>query len=192
MIRYNLAIKHRVFFLTSFIFFLFSIVHSQSNSIDLVKKLSDSHLIVSELHELVGDFNEDGIKDLAVIVKLDQPTISGVYGIKSYFKVDYLCGSPIPCGDEIEPESSSLLIIHGKTKGWELKKTWSFKMKSAILLRGRSNVYAFQKSRFSEKISGMKIVKGKNGKVWLEFSTEASEGILKWKAGKYTWYETEP
>jgi hypothetical protein len=165
---------------------------AQNNTKDLVKTLSSNTLVSGGLAEIIADFNGDGIKDIAVIVELSQTNASGLKSIKSHFSIDYLCGTPAPCTDDIDSENSALLIIHGKNKGWELRNVSSFKMKSGILLRGRSNVYAFQKSRFSEKVSGMKIVKGKNGKVWLEFSTEASEGILKWKAGKYTWYETEP
>jgi hypothetical protein len=190
MLTTNFSLKLSI--LLSVLFLTSSVCFAQNNVKDLVKTLSAETLIAGGSDEMVGDFNSDGIKDIAVIVQLSQQDMSGLKNVKSYFKIDYLCGTSVPCLSEVESENPALLIIHGKTKGWELKKTWSFKMKSGILLRGRSNVHAFQKSRFSEKVSGMEIVKGKNGKVWLEFSTEASEGILKWKAGRYIWEETEP
>jgi hypothetical protein len=192
MIRRNITPNFKVFLLISTLIMFASSVLSQTETKELVKKVSKNNLIASESKELVGDFNNDGVKDIAVIVKFSEQNAKGVDIVTTQIKTENLCGIPVPCSEDIEPESSALLILHGKIKGWDLKKTWSFKLKSSVLLRGRSNVHAFQKNQFSEKEQGIEIIKGKKGKVWLEFSTEASEGILKWKAGKYTWEETEP
>ncbi|MFN3329742.1 MAG: hypothetical protein ACK419_02325 [Pyrinomonadaceae bacterium] len=149
---------------------------------DLVKSLSRGTLQVETKatpYKLVGDFNNDKVEDVAVIVSL----LSPIEEIAKFVKIE----NPYArfWGKEINPDLLALFIIHGKGKGWQ------FEQKSSVLLVGRNSVLIFQKKRLGEAGDGMKIEK-KKGKTRIIFPTEASEGILEWNGKKYTWKETRP
>lgn len=179
------------FFLTAMTFCFISSVSGQTDVNKVVETLSDNYLKAVGKPE-TGDFNKDGFQDIATIVVPDlKPEYGGFQPIKDRgIKVEYLCLPSQNCCDEIDFDSPALLIIHGKSKSKINFQKTVFNLKSAVLLRGRANVFAFQKKNVPDNLSFD--VKNTATGSWIEFATEASEGIVKWQAGKYTWRETEP
>lgn len=151
---------------------------------DLVKSLSGSKLKVETKavpYQLVGDFNGDKIKDVAVIVSLSDT----VKNIAKTVKIEY----PYYSGKEVDAEDLALFVIHGAGKGWQ------FAQKSSVLFLGRSSALIFQKSRLGEhgeNGNNWEIEKDKRGRERLFFATEGSDGTLKWNGKKYIWTETNP
>ena len=151
---------------------------------NLVKSLSSGKLRVETRavpYELIGDFNGDKVKDVAIIVSLSDT----VENIAKDVNIEY----PYFSGKEVDTQDLALFIIHGKGKGWK------FAQKSSILFLGRSSVLIFQKSRLGEhgeKGNNWEIAKDKRGKVNLFFGTEGSDGIMKWNGKKYVWSESQP
>ena len=177
--------------LVTFFVLLFGVNHSvsaqETMSIeDLVKCLSDGKLQVETKavpYQLIGDFNDDKVKDVAVIVSLSDT----VENISKFVKIENPYARA--WGKEVNTELLALFIIHGKGKGWQ------FAQKSSVLFLGNNSALIFQKSRLSEfgdKGNNWEVEKDRNGKVNLLFGTEASEGILKWNGKRYTWTETQP
>ncbi len=157
--------------------------HTALSVEDLVKSLSDGKLQVETKatpYKLIGDFNGDKVKDVAVIVSLSDTVenIGKVVKIENPYARAW--------GKEIKTELLALFVIHGKGKGWQ------FAQKSSILFLGRNSALIFQKERLNETGNGMRIEKNKGGKISIIFPTEASDGILKWNGKKYTWTETQP
>ncbi len=138
------------------------------------------------------DLNADGIQDIAVLVRLSNATIDALNRAKQLASIVSLCGAPAPCDEELKLSDSALLVLHGKTKGWHKNNDSPFDFKQAFLLRGRDNVLAFQQANFDSLEPSIRVKKSKNGRYWLELATEASEGILQWRSGRYSWRETEP
>ena len=144
---------------------------------DLVKSISGGKLKVENKavpYELIGDFNGDKVKDVAVIASLPDT----VENIAKDIKIEY----PYFSGKEVNAEDLALFIIHGKGKGWE------FAQKSSVLFLGRSSTLIFQKSRLGErgeKGNNWEIKKTKRGGVNLFFGTEGSDGTMKWNGKKY-------
>lgn len=143
---------------------------------------------------MILDANKDGIKDIAVIVELTSPTISSLSNMKrllTNFKIQYLCERFNNCADEVELKSPAFLIIHGANKSWKINDINNFRPKNLILFRGRENIMSFQRSRLDRNEDTMNVFLDKNG-IGFDFGTEASEGYLQFRKGKYHWYETEP
>lgn len=160
---------------------------------DLIAKISDNKLRGLK-DGMVLDANKDGIKDIAVIVELTNPTVEGIRNIKNLYsnlKIQYLCEASNNCADEIDLSTPAFLIIHGKNKGWKINNISTFQSKNPILFRGRENILSFQKTRLERNEDTMGLFKDKNG-IGFDFGTEASELYLQFKKGKYNWYETEP
>ncbi len=167
-------------------------ITGQTDVRELVDKLSDTRLqAVGE--PLIGDFNKDGIQDIAtsVLIKLE-PELGGMALLKQRsIKVEYLCHPSQNCCDEIDFDQPALLILHNAARGWRSLNAAGFKLGSAVLLRGRANVFAFQKKKVPNDL-GFTVKKDRPSGSYIEFPTEASEGILRWRGGRYTWFETEP
>lgn len=151
---------------------------------DLVKSISGGKLKVETKavpYELIGDFNGDKVKDVAVIVSLsDTPA-----NVAKSVKVQY----PYYGEKEVSTEDLALFIIHGKGKGWQ------FAQKNSVLFLGRSSALIFQKPRLGEhgeNGSNWEIKQDKRGKVSLFFATEGSDGTMKWNGKRYKWTETNP
>lgn len=151
---------------------------------DLVKSVSGGKLTVetkAKPYELIGDFNGDKIKDVAVIVDLSDT----VENVAKSVNIEY----PYYTGKEVDADALALFIIHGKGKGWQ------FAQKSSILFLGSNSALIFQKPRlgeYGENGGNWEIQKDKRGKVHLFFATEGSDGTLRWNGKKYVWTETEP
>ena len=176
----------KLFLLALTVFFVFPVcfnpsvqAQTASNVEDLVKLLSGEKLKVETRatpYQLVGDFNGDKIKDVAVIVSLSDT----VKNVGKTVKIRY----PYYFEKEVDAKDLALLIIHGKGKGWQ------FAQKSSVLLLGRSSALIFQKDRLGETGDGMELDKDKRGKAGIYFVTEGSSGTLKWNGKKYTWTES--
>lgn len=153
---------------------------------NLVKSLSGGKLQVETRafpYKLIGDFNGDKVKDVAVIVSLSDT----VENIGKIVKIENPYARA--WGKEINTELLALFIIHGKGKGWQ------FAQKSSVLFLGRNSALIFQKSRLGEhgeRGNNWEIEKDKRGKVNLFFSTEGSDGTMKWNGKKYVWTESQP
>jgi len=173
--------------MAAFLTLLFSLntkAQTASSVEDLVKTLSDKKLQVETKaapYQLVGDFNGDKIKDVAVIVSLSDT----IENIGKTVKIEYPYARA--WGKEVDAEDLALFIIHGKGKGWQ------FAQKSSVLMVGRNSVLIFQKDRLgSDLVRAMEIEKDRRGKASIVFITEGSDGTLKWNGKKYTWTESQP
>ncbi len=148
---------------------------------DLVKSLSRGTLQIETRatpHKLIGDFNGDKIKDVAVIVNLSDT----VENIEKTVKVQY----PYYFGKDVDTDILALFIIHGKGKGWE------FAQKSAVLLLGRNSALIFQKDRLNETGDAMQAKQDRRKKTSLYLITEGADGTIKWNGKKYIWSESQP
>jgi hypothetical protein len=168
-----------------------STVAAQNNLQAQLKPFTNDALVLSTSPRLLGDFNNDGIVDIAVLARYKTPQDQKPMSDTRLMQTTYLCGPGPSCKQDIKLNQPGLLILHGKVKGWEKANPEQFSVLSVNFLRGRNNVFAFQEAYFSEKKIPVDITRSKKGKTKLEFSTEASEGILEWKNGRYTWYETQ-
>ena len=176
----------KLFLLALTVFFVFPVcfnpsLHAQTASSveDLVKSLSGKKLKVETRatpYQLIGDFNGDKVKDVAVIVSLSDTVENTVKTVK----IEY----PYYFKKVVDANDLALFIIHGKGKGWQ------FAQKSSVLFLGRSSALIFQKSRLDEKGGGMELDKDKRGKTNIYFVTEGSSGTLKWNGKKYIWTES--
>lgn len=148
---------------------------------DLVPSISGGKLQVETRatpYQLVADFDGDKIKDVAVVVSLnDTPE-----NVAKAVRVEY----PYYFKKEVDAEILALMIVHGSGKGWQ------FAQKSAVLFLGRNSVLLFQKSRLGEKGIGMELEKDRRGRVGIYFITEGSDGTLRWNGKKYVWTESQP
>lgn len=163
----------------------FSVKAQTAKSIEeLVKSISGGKLAVETKavpYKLIGDFDGDKVKDVAVIVGLSDT----VENIAKVVKIQY----PYYSEKEVDTEDLALLIIHGKGKGWQVAQ------KSSILFLGRSSALIFQKPRLGEhgeNGENWEIKQDKRGKVKLFFATEGSDGTMKWNGKRYKWTETNP
>lgn len=147
---------------------------------EIVKTLSGGKLKVetrAKPYKLEADFNGDKIKDAAIVVELlDLPKNIGAKIKKAY---PYY-------SKKASKNDLAMLIIHGAGKGWRTAQ------KESILLVGENSAMIFEKERFNEEGDSVEIERQKNGRVRLFFSTEGSEGYLKWNGKRYVWWETNP
>ena len=175
------SLLKRIFFF-AFLFGLSLSVKAQTAKTveEIVESVSGGKLRVETKatpYKLAADLNGDKVEDVAVVVELLElpknisPTVKKVY---PYYT------------QEVSKNDLALLIIHGKGKGWQ------YAQKETILLVGSNSALIFEKSRLDEKGDAIEIKKDKNGRVKLLFSTEGSEGYLKWNGKKYVWWETNP
>lgn len=152
--------------------------------VDLVELISGGKIKVetrAKPYQLVGDFDGDKVKDVAVIVSLSDT----VENVAKAVKVEY----PYYSGREVDADALALFIIHGKGKGWQ------FAQKSSVLFLGSNSALIFQKPRlgeYGENGGNWEIQKAKRGKVNLFFATEGSDGTLRWNGKKYVWTESNP
>lgn len=148
---------------------------------DLVKSLSKGTLQVETRatpDKLIGDFNGDKVKDIAVIVSLS----GTVESIEKTVKVQY----PYVFGKDVDTSILALFIIHGRGKGWE------FAQKSSVLLLGRNSALIFQKNRLDETGDAMQVKQDRRKRTRLYLITEGADGTIKWNGKKYIWTESQP
>lgn len=150
-----------------------------------------------EPSSLAGDFNGDGVEDLAIVVTLPK----GLGGLPKTVKVLWPYGFDDPKEAESAPTPAQRLIaiIHGGRSGKETVP------QSAYLFAGGSNALIVQTGRTADELKDVMSVvkkkrkpkedvpltppKGVRGDS-LYLDTEAAGALLYWNGKTYRWYES--